>query len=103
VQEDHGSGKRLIRARFTMRLRTRARLAVGLGLLAAALAAALDPLWGVGIAAAVLAATGVGWWSAARRGARAVAVFDHAASKLGLFRCEPGRNRQSAGTPGEVA
>jgi GT2 family glycosyltransferase len=92
VQEDHGSGKRLIRIRFAMRLRPSARLAAGLGLLAAAtFAGALAWAVGVGLAAGVLAAVGVGWWSAARRAARAVAVFDHAAAKLGVFRCEPAR------------
>jgi hypothetical protein len=88
VQEDHGSGRRLIRARFLMRLGTAARLAVGLGLVAAAaVGASVDWIAGAGIAAGVLAVTGIGWLSAARRAARAVAVFDHAAQKLGLFRC----------------
>jgi GT2 family glycosyltransferase len=90
VQEDHGSGRRLIRVRFTMRLRPSARLAVGLGLVAAA--AFVAPLgWAVGsgIAGGVLATTGLGWWFATRAAARAVAVFDHAAAKLGLLRCEP--------------
>jgi hypothetical protein len=102
VQEDHGSGRRLIRVRFTMRLRTSARLAVGLGLLAAAaLAAPLGGAAGAGVAGAVLAAAGVGWWSAARRGVRILAVFDHAADKLELFRCGVDSGRDGAtGTEG---
>jgi glycosyltransferase involved in cell wall biosynthesis len=97
VQEDHGSGKRLIRARFTMRLRPSTRLAVGLGLLAAG-ALALPFGWGVGagIAGGVLAAMGIGWWHAARRAARAVAVFDCAANKLGLFQCGSGSGQNEA-------
>jgi GT2 family glycosyltransferase len=97
VQEDHGSGKRLIRVRFTMRPRTSARLAVALGLLAAgSLGAALGWVVGVGVAGGVLAAAGIGWRRAARRAARAVAVFDHAATKLKLFRCGPERAPQPA-------
>jgi len=94
VQEDHGSGKRLIRARFTARLRSGARLAVGLGVLGgASLAIPFGPAVGIGLACAVLSVTVGAWWSAARRAARAVAVFDHAANKLGLFRCDSVKNR----------
>jgi hypothetical protein len=101
VQEDHGSGKRLIRVRFTMRLRASARLAVGLGLVAAGSLA--TPLgWSVGLAVAgvVLAGTGVGWWHAARRAVRAVAVFDHAAGNLKLVRCETTGKLHPAATGG---
>jgi hypothetical protein len=88
VQEDHGSGRRLIRARFTMRLRPSTRVAIGLGLAAAGtLAVSFGWLVGVATAGAILAACGAGWWLGARRAARAIAVFDHAAKKLGLFRC----------------
>jgi GT2 family glycosyltransferase len=90
VQEDHGGGKRLVRARFDMRLRTPAKIALGLGLVAAGtLAVALGPAAGAALAGAGLAATAAMWWSAVRRAGRAVAVFDHAANKLGLFRCRP--------------
>ena len=37
-----------------------------------------------------VAAAGVGWWHAARRSARAVAVVEHAAHRLGLLRCGAG-------------
>jgi GT2 family glycosyltransferase len=99
VQEDHGSGKRLIRLRFSMRPRTSARLAATLGLLAAgALASPFGWVVGLGVAAGVLAASGLGWWHAVRRAARAVAVFDHAATSLRLFRCGTEPTPQTAVT-----
>ncbi|MCI0704117.1 MAG: glycosyltransferase [Planctomycetia bacterium] len=94
VQEDHGSGRRLIRARFSMRLRTSAKIAVGLGLVAAGtLGAALGVAVGVGIAGGVLAATALAWGWAARRAARAVAVFDSAAKEIGLVLCDSAKAR----------
>jgi glycosyltransferase involved in cell wall biosynthesis len=94
VQEDHGSGRRLIRTCFRLRPRTSAWLATGLGLAtAAALALSLGVPAGAGLAAGLLLCAGFAWWSAARRGARAVAVLDHAAAKLGLFRCCPDAGR----------
>jgi GT2 family glycosyltransferase len=103
VQEDHGSGKRLIRARFTTWPRTTALLAVGFGFLGAgALAVPLGWAVGAGAAGGVLAAAGAAWVLAARRGARAVAVFDHVANKLGLFPCGAGPRPDEAGWKGAV-
>src|SRR5262249_55911570 len=67
VQEDHGAGRRLIRARFRLRPGTAARLLGLVGLGAAAAVAWFDPVVGAGVAAAVLG-LGVGvWWRGARR------------------------------------
>jgi hypothetical protein len=94
VQEDHGGGRRLIRARFRLRLRNWARLVGAAALLAAAgVAAWLSPAAGGGIAACLLALGAGVWCRGARRAARAVAVFDRAAGKLGLIRCEPKKER----------
>jgi GT2 family glycosyltransferase len=94
VQEDHGGGRRLIRTRFRLRLRNWARLVGAAALLAAAgVAAWLSPAAGGGIAACLLALGAGVWCRGARRAARAVAVFDRAAGKLGLIRCEPKKER----------
>jgi O-antigen biosynthesis protein len=89
VQEDHGSGRRLVRVRFQMRPRAPIWLA---GVLAFAIAAAagvwLGVIAGVGIASSLLAALSGVWWHAARRSGRAVSVFDHAAGKLEMICCE---------------
>jgi O-antigen biosynthesis protein len=91
VQEDHGSGRRLIRIRFQMCPRASFWLAIVLSSLAVALAAG----W-VGALAAVasalvpaIALLGV-WRYAACKSGRAVSVFDHAAAKLELIRCQRG-------------
>jgi hypothetical protein len=89
VQEEHGGGRRLIRARFRVRLRNAAWLLVAFALAAAGAAA----LWSPMAAAAAVAATlalGMGLWRRGlRRAAGALAVFDHAARRLGLTRCGP--------------
>jgi hypothetical protein len=88
VQEDHGSGRRLLRIRFTMRAGTTIKIAGTLGLaIAAILGVVFGGAVGFSFAAFAASAIGTGWWSAARSCARAVAVFDHAAKKLGLYRC----------------
>src|SRR5262249_48612783 len=91
VQEDHGSGRRLIRARFAMRPRPSALLAVGLGLAAAGtLAGSFGWAVAAGVAGGVLTIAGLGWGLAARAAARAVAVFEPAAARPGRFGCGPG-------------
>lgn len=89
VQEDHGSGKRLIRARFSVRLRLPVRLAALAGSVAAAAVAAFgDPLAGALTLAGVAAATLIARAAAGRRWVRAAAVFDRAAAELDLYTCE---------------
>jgi len=89
VQEDHGSGRRLIRVRFQMWPRGALWLASALALtIAAAMGIWLGVLAGVAVAGSLLVALAGVWWHAARRSGRAVSVFDHAASKLELTCCE---------------
>ncbi len=101
VQEDHGGGKRLIRVRFAMWPRTPAKIAArsrsgchrGAGDGARTVA-------GAALAGAGLVVAAAAWSLAAQRVARAVAVFDHAANKLGLFRCQPVADRDCSGRVG---
>ena len=89
VQENHGSGRRLIRVGFQMRPRSAMWLAC---LVATAGAAAVGIGAGLGAglatAAGLLVAMICVWWDAARRGGRAVSVLDHAAGQLELISCE---------------
>jgi GT2 family glycosyltransferase len=89
VQEDHGSGRRLIRVRFQMRPRGIMWLA---GCASVALAAATGMWVGVSVGVAfgvslVAALAGV-WWHAAWRSGRAISVIDHEASNLEMVCCE---------------
>jgi hypothetical protein len=87
VQENHGEGKNLIRVRLTMRPRAYLRVAGALAVLTAGAIAAWFG-WGPGGCALVtiLITAAAGWWSATRRAARVVALVQHAAGRLGLFR-----------------
>src|SRR5262249_15249956 len=89
AQEDHGGRRRLIRVRFQARLRNAAWClpAFALGLPGAP---ALGSPAAAAAAAAATLALGVGLWRRGlRRAAGALAVFDHAARRLGLTRCGP--------------
>jgi GT2 family glycosyltransferase len=89
AQEDHGSGKRLLRVRYRLQP---IGFTQGIGLLAlcASAVAAGWPTWPwVSIAGTLLALCGGLWWSGTRRASNAVAVVDAMAGKLGLIRCEP--------------
>jgi GT2 family glycosyltransferase len=88
AQEDHGSGKRLIRVRYRLRLTAFAWALGGLGLAAAGVVAGFDAAAGAACAA-VVGALALGAW---RRGAdlagSLVAGFDGLARGQGLVRCE---------------
>jgi GT2 family glycosyltransferase len=89
VQEDHGAGRRLIRARFRMIPRS----AMGLAVCAAAIGSIAAGVWlgtlsglvVMGITALCLSCV---WGHAAWQCGRALSVFDNAASKLELTCCE---------------
>src|SRR5207249_2511941 len=89
AQEDHGSGKRLIRVRYRLRLTGFTKLLLGLGASVAAIVAVCCPST-AGIALSLLAALLVAvWWRGRGLAARAVAVFDELAEGLGLLACQP--------------
>ncbi|MGE5192535.1 MAG: glycosyltransferase [Deltaproteobacteria bacterium] len=88
VQEEHGSGKRLIQARFRLRASGYTRLLLG-GACGSAVMAAVFQLWPAAIAAALLGVAAVGAWvRGVYRAGQAVHVFDIAARQLGLVRCD---------------
>ncbi len=94
AQEDHGSGKRLIRVRYRLRpsdhttlLGAVASVAAGIGasllLLSAPVQAGVLFAFGAGIGICCAAA----WWRETRRGSQTMAVIDAIARKLKLVRC----------------
>jgi hypothetical protein len=99
VQEEHGSGKRLIRARFQLRPRTSTQLAVAAALTAASGLAYADTILGVAAVGAVLAVSLLAWWLGAVRGAHLLGVFNQTARSMGLLAVErascPPNHRQT--------
>jgi GT2 family glycosyltransferase len=88
VQEEHGSGKRLIQARFRLRASGYTRLVVVVTCCTAIIAAVFQ-LWPATIAAVVLGLTAAGAWvRGVYRAGQAVQVFDIVARQLGLARCD---------------
>jgi len=85
VQEDHGSGRRLIRIRYRLR-----PIATVRQVRAAAGVPAVLGLWPVATAAgALLLGCGALWWRGTWRAARIVVVFDRLAREMGMARCDP--------------
>jgi hypothetical protein len=94
VQEDHGSGRRLIRARFQMRPRGALYLALAAATTITLLAfMTLNGSEATITGAALALILTLIWTHAAHRSGRAVSVFDHAAAKLDMFRCERRRRK----------
>jgi hypothetical protein len=108
AQEDHGGGKRLIRARFRLRASGYLKALGGAAALAAVAAAGLRA-WPAAVEATLLLSACLGvcgvwlgvWWRGTRRASEAIAVFDAKARDLGLIRCDPPpkRARASAASP----
>jgi GT2 family glycosyltransferase len=91
AQEDHGSGRRLIRVRFVLRPDRLASVELALAALATALAATAGA-WPAVAGSLALAAVGFGcWWQGAWRASAVVNAFDRAASTMGLIRVEEPR------------
>jgi glycosyltransferase involved in cell wall biosynthesis len=99
AQEEHGGGKRLIRARFCLRATplTRAVVAVAIPLIATVLVWEAWPL-GAGLGPLLLAAALL-WWRGTRRAALALAVFDALAKDLNLIRVEDRQGKARRHTP----
>ena len=85
VQEDHGSGKRLIRIQYRLRWTKAARLVGGLGILAFVVSVKLLPA--VMVAGGVLGALGGVWWRSTALAYQVVKVVDALATHLKLERC----------------
>jgi len=87
TQEDHGSGKRLVRVRYRQRLRGYTKL---LGLAGVAMAVgtmALDLTIGTVLLGLVPVVFLSLWWRGARMAARVVALFDAVAAAMKWVRC----------------
>jgi GT2 family glycosyltransferase len=101
AQEDHGSGKRLIRVRYRLRLSGYTGTFAALGLVAAA-GAALVPSWCAAVLAlGVLAGCAAAWWRGAWRAAQLVGMLDALAGGLGLIPCKPSPRPEAP--PGEAS
>jgi GT2 family glycosyltransferase len=89
AQEDHGSGKRLIRVRYRLRLSAYSKIIAVILLLATGVAAGFQfwPAAGVFAGALVVFCSAI-WWRGAHRASQAVAVFDAMARRMGLVPCE---------------
>jgi hypothetical protein len=87
VQEEHGSGRRLVRVRYRL-LPTGLHKLAAITVLAGAAASALTYPW-LGAALAALAATGVAlaWFYALRSASRVMRLFDLLAHRLGMTPC----------------
>jgi hypothetical protein len=100
AQEDHGSGKRLIRVRFRLRPSGYLKVLGGAAALTAVAAAGLLA-WPAAAGATQLLGACLGicavclgvWWRGTRRASQAIAVFDAKAGDLGLIRCDPAGRR----------
>jgi GT2 family glycosyltransferase len=89
TQEDHGGGKRLIRARFRQRLCAAGKLFGAAGVLAAAAVLVSDPALGGGMLGLVAGAVLWGWWRGTGVAARVVAIVEEVAAELKMTRCRP--------------
>jgi GT2 family glycosyltransferase len=86
AQQDYGSRKRLICVRYRLRLSGYTKVLGLLGILGGAVAGVLASGWVAGAAGVLLGFCLGAWWRGTRRAARAVAVVDQLACRLGLVR-----------------
>jgi hypothetical protein len=94
VQEDLGSGKRLIRVRFRQKPRVAWWSCVGtLALFAIAMGLATGITFALSAAAIGAIAAGYYWYRGVRRAGQLACVFDSAATALGMIRCPASKTR----------
>jgi hypothetical protein len=98
TQEDHGSGRHMIRVRYCPRpSRFAQRVAIAAALCTTS--GAVRSLWLVSVTAlALMSAAAVWWWLGTRRASKVIAIFDLVAASLNLVRYEPPR-RESEPVP----
>jgi hypothetical protein len=88
AQEDHGSGKRLIRVRYRLRPRGTFWLLAGLGVVLPGVTAVVNPvLAGVVALTAIVFVVSV-WLRGLRIAGQVVRVFDATAAQMKLVRCD---------------
>jgi hypothetical protein len=100
AQEDHGSGKRLIRVRYRLRPSGYTQVLIALALISATGAVLLSTWFGAATALVLLAWCAGTWWDGVRRAAQVVGMLDALAGGLGLVPCKPS---PVAAAPVEVA
>jgi hypothetical protein len=87
VQEEHGSGRRLICIGYRVRATRIVHLIVALWMLAIPLVATAQPHIAIILALSLVALLCRAWWRGNRLASQAVHVFDDFADRLGFVRC----------------
>jgi O-antigen biosynthesis protein len=88
AQEDHGSGKRLIRLRYRLRFRGTLHLIGWAAVAGAGLGGAINAFLGIGVAAVAIGFLGAVWWRGLRLAGRLARLVELAAGELKLIRCQ---------------
>lgn len=95
VQEDHGSGKRLLHLRFCLHLQPGVRILGGLGIVAATILIILSPLAGAIFIGLWLLSAAFLWRRGTIHAAQAVGIVDSIARQMDLVRCSSPSRRDS--------
>jgi hypothetical protein len=88
MQEDHGSGRRLLRIRYQQRFGGLAQAVALLGVVATVVGMSVNWTAGLACAAATLACLGTVWYSGRRLLRKLAHVVDELALGMGLSRCD---------------
>jgi hypothetical protein len=105
AQEEHGSGRRLIRVRFRVLPGQYIKLAAAAGGLTGVVAAVFGTWPAAAVAASLLALCAALWLRGTRRAAALVTVLDRLAHPLQLVRCgtpDPRRRRAAVVRPAQA-
>ena len=95
AQEEHGSGRRLIRVRYRMIPTGLHKLAVIAASMLAVAVLLVHPWFGVGLVILAASATVISWTRGRRVAGRVVQLFDLIAHRLGMALCIAGRPGQT--------
>jgi GT2 family glycosyltransferase len=87
AQENHGSGKRLIRVRYSFQMNDSVRILGAAGAVAAIAAAFASPAASAAMGTALLATILTVWWRGLSRAVHIAGTFDAVAGDLGLVSC----------------
>jgi GT2 family glycosyltransferase len=101
TQENHGSGKQLIRVRYRQGLRTHSKLLLAVAILSAGIALVTASWLPAAISAVVLAFLVAVWWHGTYAASPVVNAFDLMARRLHLLRCNDGSGSARSQRRGE--
>jgi GT2 family glycosyltransferase len=96
AQEEHGSGKLLIRVRYRFLRRGTFWLLAGLGVALTAATAVVNPVLAAAPAVTAAASVGYVWWRGVRTARQVARIFDGVAARLKLIRVD---RPNAAGSP----